>query len=617
VNKPTSELYEFGEFRLDCGRRLLLQRDGRVVALTPKALDILIYLLEHRGVPVSKDDLMSAVWPDTVVEESNLSQNIYTLRRALGEDRGEHRYIATLPGRGYQFVAAVSSPENLQPVTRVRATRWLPTAALIVVVVGLAALTLIDRIRAEAVESIAVLPFKPLVASHRDESLEMGMAETLISSLSGIRRLTVRPLGVVRGYNSLNQDPMAAGRDLGVDAVLDGHIQRVGDRVRVTARLFEVRKGKHLWTGQFDEKFTDIFSVQDAIARRVIAELALELTGTDQQRLTHRSTVDARAYELYLKGRFFISLAQPQRAIEVLEEAVRIDPDFALAHAGLADIYSRLPIATGAPSEQAIRRAKEASRRAFEIDSELAEAFAAQGWIEFYYEWNWRRSEEAFRRALALRPDDFSANLGYAHLLSNTMRHGEALARIDHAIRVDPQSPIAHALKGQFLFHARRYEEARTHLASTVRAHPAFWIAHVLDARALSRLGRYEEALAALSKAMISDPTTTTQAVIAVVHGEGGQQVKARETLRDLQERTGSGRASPYSIALVYQALGDVAGALVWLGRARDEKDVRLVFLAVDPLWDSARTDARFIAVLDSLDLPDAHAAAQSSRTMR
>lgn len=605
MSKATREDYEFGDYRLDLGRRLLLQRDGTPVPLTPKAFDTLLYLVEHHGAAVTKEELLSAVWPDTVVEESNLSQNIYTLRRALGEERGEHRYIATLPGRGYQFVAPVTVSGGRPAVPTVPSRRPLILVVSILLLAGLtAAAVLLYRARTEPVESLAVLPFKPLAASHRDESLEMGMAETLISSLSGIRNLTVRPLGVVRAYSSLRQDPVAAGRELGVDAVLDGHIQRVGDRVRVTAHLFDAGEGEHLWTGQFDEKFTDIFSIQDAIARRVVAELAIELTGNDQQRLTRRSTGHARAYELYLKGRFFVSLAQPQRAIELFEEAVRLDPDFALAHAGLADIYSRLPIATGVPSKDTIRRAKASARRALEIDGALAEGLAAQGWIDFYYEWNWERSEEAFIRALPIDPDDFSANLGYAHLLSCLKRHGEAMDRVDRAIRVDPQSPIAHALKGQFLFHAGRYDEARSQLSSTLEAHPAFWIAHVVGARTSSKLGRYEEALAALAKATISDPTTTTLAATAVVHAEAGRQAAATAALRDLLTRGQVGPTSSYSIALAHQALGDTADAVRWLDRAWQEKDVRLVFLAVDPLWDSARNDTRFMALLERLSLP-------------
>jgi DNA-binding winged helix-turn-helix (wHTH) protein/TolB-like protein/Tfp pilus assembly protein PilF len=582
VSDPASQPYEFGDFRLDARRRLLVRKDGEVVALTPKAFDVLLFLVERPGATVTKEELLSSVWPDTAIEESNLSQNIYTIRRALGEERGEHQYIATVPGRGYQFVAPVHSSSQPEVERFPKGRRWI--VPLLVVAVALATIALIfTRQHPEPVRSLAVLPFKPLAAAQRDESLELGMTETMITNLNAIDELTIRPLGVVRPFAGLNQDPLAAGRSLGVDAVLDGHIQRSGDRIRITARLFDVDEAREIWSGRFEEQFTNIFSVQDAIARRVVSELALRLSREEDQRLARRPTINPRAYDLYMKGRFFVGLAQPQRAIEVFEEAAQLDPQFALAHAGLADIYSRLPIAAEVPSNVAIPKAKEALERAFAADPNLAEAFAAQGWIEFYYEWNWEKSEQSFRRALALRSDDFSAKLGLAHLLSNMGRTTEALATIDEAIAIDPQSPIAAALKGQFLFHARRYDDARAQLVDTIEDHPAFWIAHLALGRTLSALNLHDEALAATARARASNSSTTTQASEAIVLTNAGRRDDALIILRRLETES----PSPYNVALVHQAVGDTRSAFKWLERARAEKDVRLVFLGVDPVWNN------------------------------
>lgn len=448
-----------------------------------------------------------------------------------------------------------------------------------------------------------MLPFKPLVAENRDEALELGMADTLISRLGGIEELTVRPLNRVRRYGGPEQDPFTAGRELGVEAVLDGHIQRWGDRVRLSARLVNVGDEKQLWAGHFDEEFINIFSVQDSISEKVIRELALQLTGEERRRLTKRYTADAEAYELYLRGRFFISLAQPRRAIELFEQSTRLDPNFALAHAGLADIYSRLPIAADVPSREALPKAKEAALKALEIDDRLAEAYTALGWIGFYYEWDWESSEANHRRALEINPNDFSAHLGYAHLLSNTGRHDEALREVEQAIRLDPLSSLAGALKGQFLFHARRYPEAIEQLRQTLEINPAFWVALVQLGRSYVQVGRHQEAFEAFRKASESGGTTAPLSFTGYTYAASGLRVEAERTLLELRSPSEGTSVPPYNVALVYHGLGDTTEAMRWLEKADNERDVRMVFLGVDPLWDSLRSDPHFAGLLERMKL--------------
>ncbi|HUP62469.1 MAG TPA: tetratricopeptide repeat protein, partial [Thermoanaerobaculia bacterium] len=575
--------YTFGDYRLDSRRRLLFRTDGEPIPLTPKAFDVLLYLLQHPGVAVSKEELLSAVWPDTAIEEGNLSQNIYTLRRALGEERGEHRYIATIPGSGYRFVATVATdvPAELLPRRPARAIAGI--AAGLTVVVAIASVALLNRDSGDAIDQLAVLPFKPLVAGQRDESLELGMTEAVIARLSSIEGLRVAPLGVVRPYSSPTDDPVDVGRKLRVEAVLESHLQRDGDRIRVTARLLDVNHGKQLWSNRYEERFVDIFSLQDAIAMRVVDELAPELRGRTLKKAHHTS--NPGAYEMYLKGRFFVSIAQPRRAIDMFEEAIRLDPGYALAYAGLADILSRLPIAAEVPSERALPRAREAVRTALRLDSTLGEAAAAEGWIEFYGLGDWERSERGFRRALQRNPTDFSATLGLGHLLSCMKRHDEALQRIENAVRIDPHSPIAATLKGQFLFHAGRIEDSLTQLRSAHEAHPLFWIAQIHLARALSASGHHDEALQILNKARDSDPTTTSLATIAVVSGEAGRHGDAEAIARQLEMLREKRPVSSYNIALAHRAAGNSRSAEEWLTRARGENDVRLVFASVEPLW--------------------------------
>jgi DNA-binding winged helix-turn-helix (wHTH) protein/TolB-like protein len=321
VNTPEPYTYEFDDFRLDAVRRLLL-RSGEVVPLTPKVFDTLLYLVRHRGSVLGKDELMRALWPDAFVEENNLTQSISSLRRALGEARGENRYIVTVPGKGYRFAADVTTivstdggpapAEEITPVqegddagvsltgatatTGSRVGRRMSVVQRILLV-GLAVVMLVvaalyvwrARTRSPStreVKTIAVLPFKPLVPEGRDEALELGMADTLVTRLSNIRQVVVSPISSVRRYAGLEQNALVAGRELGVDAVLDGTIQKSAERVRVTARLTNVGDGSTLWAGQFDERFADIFQVQDSISERVAGELVPRLTGEERQMLT-------------------------------------------------------------------------------------------------------------------------------------------------------------------------------------------------------------------------------------------------------------------------------------------------------------------------------------------
>ena len=455
-------MYEFGEFHVDAAKRLLMRRNGETIPLTPKVFDTLLYLVEHHGVVLDKDELMQAIWPHTVVEENNLNQSISALRRVLGESRGENRYIATVPGRGYRFVADVKTAAAPAPIAERESIdpafpsdqrtdrpkgHFQFTFLAGIGIVGLAfAVHYLWPTRTAVLKaptsstptpsisllrSIAVLPFKPLVADHRDESLEMGMADTLNFRLSSLRDVAVRPISSVRKFSGLEQDPVAAGRELGVESVLDGQIQRWGDRIRVTARLIGVGDGKQLWAGQFDEKFTDIFTVQDLISEKVISALALKLTAEEQKRLTKHYTENAEAYQLYVNGRFYWerrTLEGLKKAIEYFEQAIGNDPKYALAYAGLADSYALLGV-FHLPPKEAFPKAKEAALNALRIDDRLAEAHAALGHVKVQYEYDWAGAEREYRRAIELNPNYVNAHHFYALYLSMMGRFDEGIGR--------------------------------------------------------------------------------------------------------------------------------------------------------------------------------------------
>jgi TolB-like protein/Flp pilus assembly protein TadD len=458
----------------------------------------------------------------------------------------------------------------------------------------------------QPIRTIAVLPFKPLVQESRDEDLELGIADTLIAKLSNSREFVVRPISSGRRYGGVEQDPATAGRELGVEAVLDGTIQRSGDRVRVTARLTRVGDGGSLWAGQFDEKFTDIFAMQDSVSLRVAESLRPSLTGEERALLAKRYIDNAEAYNLYLKGRLFWNRRMregDERAAGYFRQALARDPTYALAHAGISDYYRALPIAHEVASRDALPKAKAAARRALEIDEGLAEAHSALGWVNFF-ECDLEGAVKEHRRALEINPNLPDARLGYAQALSNLNRHEEALVEVERALKLEPLSLHIGSLKGHFLFHARPYPEAIEHLRKTLEIEPKFWIGQIALGKSYERLGRYAEALGAFRKAEeFRGRTSQIVALSGFTHAVSGQREEAERALRELLAASGQGYVPPYHVALVHHGLGNADEALRWLERAHQESDVHMVYLGVDPKWDTLRNDPRFVGLLERMKL--------------
>ena len=317
-------LYNFGPFQLDIGAQVL-RRDGKGVPLKPKLLELLILLVESSGRIVRKDELIKHFWPDTFVEEGNLPVSVCELRKALGEVRGDRKYIETVPRRGYRFVARVSEAGEAS----VQVDRGGPIAEVTSNGAG-----------GWAKGTIAVLPFKA-IGMMGDQYLRLGMADALITRLSNLRQITIRPTSSVRKYDQ-EQDPVVAGRDLRVEWVLEGSVQKSGKRIRVTVQLVSVGDGLSLWAETFDEEFTNIFAVEDSISKHVAAAVAPQLSVKERRLLAKRHTENAEAYQEYLKGRYFLEKRTEvgfRKAIGCFERAIQMDPSFALAYSGLADCY--------------------------------------------------------------------------------------------------------------------------------------------------------------------------------------------------------------------------------------------------------------------------------------
>lgn len=665
--KQSKQLYEFGPFRLDVVERLFLKNE-EPVALTPKAFETLVVLVERSGHLVEKDELLKEVWRDQFVEESNLSQNIYLLRKALGEGANEHQYIETVPRRGYRFVADVKevrcddTPETdiiLEQRTSARILiseedepdkesgagleeKSLPAAmvarasgrpgalrllltGLVVLACGAALLYFwwLKTAKPSAVGTgsspgrVAVLPFKPLGAESGDELLGLGMADATIIKLSNLQQLPVLPTSAVFKYTGREHDPLAAGRELGVDAVLDGTVQHAGDRVRVTVQLISLREGRTLWSAKFDEQFTNIFAVQDSISEQVAQALALQLTADERKRLTKRYTENTQAYQSYLMGLYFWNKRTKDglhEAIDYFQQAIEMDANYALAYAGLADSY-HLIVYYGyepPPATEAYKRAKAAAARALELDEGLAEAHTAMAMIQANYEKDAAASEKSLKRALALNPSYATAHQRYAWVLLGSGRLDEAFQEMRRAQQLDPVSLTINAALGSMLNFARRYDEAITQLQKTLSMDQNFSLARYNLGLAYAHKGMFEEAVTEFHRAKELDPDSTDALeAIGYVYAVTGRRNEARRVVASLQETAKRREVSRYNIALIYAALGEKDQAFEWLEKAAADQSLQTIYLRFDPQLDVLKADPRFNDFLRRHDL--GHLAAQSS----
>jgi DNA-binding winged helix-turn-helix (wHTH) protein/TolB-like protein/Flp pilus assembly protein TadD len=650
VNK---ELYEFENFRLDVSERILWCGIEKI-SLSEKAFDTLCALVRRGNHLVSKDELLTEIWTGAFVEENNLDKNISILRNVLGERAGRGKFIETVRGHGFRFVAEVrkmsvpstladgfsaeenypqintdehrfesqkikpkseaQTPETENPKSKSekQKSKLFPVALILVLIIFAfaAAFYFWKNTNSSAsqakIKTIAVLPFKPLIAENRNESLELGMADTLITKLSG-GEIVVRPINAVRKFNNLEQDSLAAGRELATEAVLDGTIQTAGDRIRISAKLLRTSDGKSLWTGRFDEKFTDIFAVQDSISEKVLAALSLTLNGNERRQLNKRDTQNVEAYQLYMKGRFHhykLNYEEAQKGIEYYKQAIAIDPNYALAYAGIADAYRSFSLTSDVDSGDAMPKGKAAALKAIELDETLADAHTALGFIIFFYDWDWQSAEKQYKRALELDPNSADAHQAYAHLLSNLGRHSEALAEIKRAKEIEPLNLRSNALEGQFLLHAGQTDTALENLQNAIDLEPSFWMTHLFAASAYIEKGTFDKAFFEGNEAKKFSPSQNWSIAFgAYALAKSGKTAEARIILDELLKVSKSNYVPPYHFALVYNGLGETQKALDYLEKGFAEKDVHMVFLKVEPKWINLRNEPRFAELMRRMNL--------------
>ena len=645
MNNKLKPLREFGKCCLDVEKKFLWC-DGQPVRLPLKAIELLCVLVENDGAVVTKDEIWQTVWQNSFVEETNLPHNIYLLRKAF-KDLGEPDLIKTVPRRGYRFASEVSEIQNAEliiekhtqmrtlieiqeemrehgaaatrlykdklesenkssPVFASHRLRVPALAVLLISLVGAVAFLSYRNSQAKTsraeIKSIAILPFKMIDKKEGNEHQGLGLADILITRLSNVKEINVRPTSAILNFD--NQDSIAFGKSLKVDAVLEGAIYRTNDKVRVTARLIKVDDSSPIWAGQFEKPLHDELRLQDEIALQLVDALALNLSGNEKNTLTKRYTENADAHHFYLKGRFEWNKRSRQGMIDaerLFRNAIERDPNFALAYVGLADT-----IATSPDSYEVFIPV----RKALELDPNLAEAYASLGFIQMFHSWQWREAEASFRKSIELNPNYATAHHWYAQLLAIEGRNPEAKAEMRRALEINPLSHNFLADLGQIYYFNREYKEAEEYCRKALEIYPDFMLAHEYLHDIYLKTGEFDKAVDAelaahyINSTLANESAERKQYLEAdfdkqrKMYREGGIQKFVENSTRQTQDASGL-----YLYATRYAYLGQKEKALESLEKAFEGKAFLSAFIKADTVFDSLRDEPRYQEILRKMNL--------------
>lgn len=453
--------------------------------------------------------------------------------------------------------------------------------------------------------TLAVLPFKPLQTASQDAVLELGMADTLITRLSRVPGISVRPTSAVSPYAGQPTDAVRAGRALRADAVVEGSLQRSNDRLRVSVRLVSVANGRVIWGELFDTVETDVFAVEDAIARRVAEALTPQLSPLARARLAKRDTDDLAAYHAYLKGRYFWNRRTESdfhKAIASFAQAIKADSDYALAYAGLADCYSLLGIWGAEPPRKTLDQARVAALRAVALADAPGEAHASAALVKWVYDWDWDGAEEAFQRAVALNPSYATGHQWYAYYLASRERFDEAIAQIRRAQALDPLSVSIATDVGEILCWAGRYEQAIAQLREALEIEPNFPLAHNVLGMTYLKKGRVTDGVSELERALRLDDGPRMLSTLGYGYGIANRRDDVRAVEEKLRALSRKRYVSPFAFALVHAGVGEDDRAFDWLERAYSERSDTMAVLRVYPLIQGLRRDRRFADLIGRVD---------------
>ena len=637
MSADSQQIYEFGRFRIDTGERVLL-RDQQVVPLTPKVFEILLVLVQNSGHVISKDGLMKKVWPDSFVEEGNLTQNISVLRKALGEGQNGHQFIETVARRGYRFVAPVreavagdvsnavtittdaevlppvetnpdseaapvsqSAPQkySIRSLKTQRGVLMLSVPVLVAVALGIVYLTRDSKAvnSSGAIESIAVLPFINEAADTDAEYFTDEITESLVNNLSQLPKLRVVPRSVVLNYKGLNADPRKIARDLNVRAVLSGRVHRRGDTLSIQVDLIDATSVSQMWGQHYDRRVSDILLVQEDISRDIFENLRLKLSVEEQKQL--------ESFSLYLKGRNAWNKRTEDgllQGIEYFRKAIEVDQGYAPAYAGLADCYNMLVVYGLSQPKDAFPKAKEAATKALTIDGTLAEARTSLAFIKHRWDWGRDEAEREFQLAIKYKPGYAPAHQWYSSYLVAMGRFDEAIDQARRAQELEPLSFIGNSHLGWILYLAGRNDEAIAHCKRLLDVDPNFFPARRYMGLAYEQKGMYAEAIDQFEQGVKLSGSPLMLSLLGHAYAVSGKKADAQRILADLDQQK-QRYVSPYTIATIYAGLGDKDQAFRLLEKAFEERDIWLMNLKVDPVLMGLRSDYRFRDLLQRIGL--------------
>jgi TolB-like protein/DNA-binding winged helix-turn-helix (wHTH) protein/Tfp pilus assembly protein PilF len=646
----STRIVRFGVFEVDL-KACELRKHGFRIKLAEQPFQVLAFLLERPGEIVTREELRDRLWPgDTFVDfDHGLNNAVMRVREVLLDSSEHPRYVETVPRRGYRFVAPVEETSVPPPVPATielegastspassaskpalahtiseypGVPRWFTSrlaAAIAIVVVGLAALLAFtiharnvttNQANATRSTSLVVLPLENLSGDKDQDYFADGMTDELIANLAKIRSLHVISRSTAMTYKGTRKPLSEIARELNVDAVVEGTVMRVGSRVRITAELVQVSTDHHLWADTYESQMGDVLALQNRVSAAIVNEIRINLTPEERERLAKTPAVAPEAYENYLKGLYYWNKRSDEnltRAIGYFERATQLDPNYALAYAGLSDCYAIISaeIFGTMPASEAAPKARAAAVRALELDPTLAEAQTSLATEKFNYEWDWSGAAQGFERAIGLNPSYATAYQRYSLYLIAMGRAQDSFAQIQKARALDPLSLSINFSLGWRLYMARQYDAAITQLKDTLEMDPSYELPHLVAGQAYEQKGNYALAIPELRKAVeLSRGTPLMVSALAHAYARSGNRAEAEKLLAQLQAKSMNHYVSPYYFAIVCVGLGRTEEALDWLEKAFGDRSNGLVFLKVEPELDDLRSNSRFIALQQKLEFP-------------
>jgi TolB-like protein/DNA-binding winged helix-turn-helix (wHTH) protein/Flp pilus assembly protein TadD len=617
VTMPASgprETFRFGDFELDVAA-YELRRAGRAVRLERQPMDLLILLVAHRGQLVSRAEIVDKLWgKDVFIDvETGVHTAARKIRQALGDSTDAPAFLETVPGKGYRFIAPVevrsTSPER--STTSRRATVLVALMA-VAGIAGIGSWAWFASRPRVVHATLAVLPFENLSGNREREYLADGLTEETIASLGQIdpEHLSVLGRTSTLAYKGTRKSVAQIGDELGVDYLVESSLRADSDHIRITAKLIRARDQVQVWSAAYDRTATSMLGLQSELSTAIAEQILLRLSPERLDALSRRHTRNAEAYDAYLRGLNFANQRTPatnMRAIEYYRRATVLDPEYALAWAGLASVHAASPINGDASPLEVLPPARDAAQRAVLADPNLAEAQTVLAYVEWMLEWDWPAAEAGLRRALLLDPRYAQAHRVLGHCLSQMGRHGEALAEMRRARELEPHFAMVHALSAQVAFQAGDYSAALEHARQAIVVDPTLWIGFMQSAQADEQLGNVSRALEdVMPAARFSGGNSKAISLRGYLLAKSGRSAEARQVLRMLEDASRQRYVPPYAVALVHAGLGDRDAVFEWLDRAYAARDVHLIYLPVDPKWDDYRGDPRFTALLARCRFADA-----------